>query len=133
MRKAFGMTGPSRDPAKDATEVLRMSEYLFRVNPDHWGATRPDEHTGYLEGTACPWYASPGWNNIHCGIFGQVQAGISSTFGLKYVLTSTIPKHGGHTCRIDLKPLSAASLVRNVEATAHAGGAGRGVAHGGAS
>ena len=42
---------------------------------------------------------------MHCGIFGQFQSGISSVFGLRYQLTSTIPKHGGHTCRIDLRPL----------------------------
>jgi hypothetical protein len=87
-----------------AIEVLRMSEYLFRVNPEHWGASDPTTNTGYIEGTACPWYTAPGWSMMHCGIFGQFQSGISSVFGLRYQLTRTIPKHGGHTCRIDLKP-----------------------------
>jgi hypothetical protein len=42
---------------------------------------------------------------MHCGIFGQFQSGISSVFGLRYQLTQTIPKHGGSTCRIDLRPI----------------------------
>lgn len=98
MRRAFAM---DESPA-NALELLRMSEYVFRVNPDHWGGT--DRETGWLEGTACPWYSSPGWNGAHCGIFGQFQSGISAAFGLRYHLTTTIPKVGGHTCRIDVKP-----------------------------
>jgi hypothetical protein len=86
-----------------AVEILRMSEYIFRVNPEHWGEAKTE--TGWIEGTACPWYDRPGWNAAHCGIFGQFQAGISSVFGLKYRLSQTIPKHGGTTCRIDLVPL----------------------------
>lgn len=93
------------DPAARAIEVLRVSEYLFRVNPHHWGETDPASRTGYLEGNACPWYSRPGWERGHCGIFGQFQAGVCSVFGLRYQLTKTIPKHGGHTCRVDLKPI----------------------------
>lgn len=93
------------DPAEAAIEVLRMSEYIFHVNPKHWGETDPAKGTGWLEGSACLWYPRPGWNGAHCGIFGQFQAGISSVFGLRYHLSKTIPKHGGDTCRIDLKPI----------------------------
>jgi hypothetical protein len=91
------------DTPESAVEVLRMSEYVFQVNPHHWHRT--DGHSGYLEGTACPWYKAPGWSMMHCGVFGQFQSGISSVFGLRYQLTQTIPKHGGNTCRIDLKPI----------------------------
>jgi hypothetical protein len=93
------------DPAAAAIEVLRMSEYIFHVNPTHSSHTEPGAHTGWLEGTACPWYQRPGWHAGHCGIFGQFQSGISSAFGLRYHLSQTIPKHGGSTCRIDLKPI----------------------------
>jgi hypothetical protein len=89
-----------------AIEVLRMSEYVFRVNPEHWGGHDGAANTGWLEGTACPWFARPGWNGAHCGIFGQFQSGIASEFGLRYNLDRTIPKHGGHTCRIELRPIS---------------------------
>jgi hypothetical protein len=99
-RDELGVDGDGPDAA---IEVLRMTEYLFRVNPEHWSETAGD--SGYLEGTACPWYSRPGWERGHCGIFGQFQAGISSVYGLRYELTKTIPKHGGHTCRIDLKPI----------------------------
>lgn len=88
-----------------AIEVLRMSEYVFRVNPEHWSETDAAANTGYLEGNACPWWDRPGWHGGHCGIFGQFQSGIASVFGLRYRLTKTIPKHGGDTCRIDLIPL----------------------------
>jgi hypothetical protein len=90
---------------ESAIEVLRMSEYVFRVNPEHWSSIDDAAHAGMLEGTACPWFTAPGWSMQHCGIFGQFQSGISSVFGLRYQLTTTIPKHGGSTCRIDLKPL----------------------------
>lgn len=103
--KLFDVPAEPRDPAASAIEILRMSEYLFRVNPKHWGETNASAHTGWLEGTACPWYSRPGWQPGHCGIFGQFQAGISSVFGLRYQLGQTIPKHGGHTCRVDLKPI----------------------------
>jgi hypothetical protein len=83
-----------------------MSEYVFRVNPEHWGKSDSARRTGYLEGTACPWFTAPGWNGAHCGIFGQFQAGISAVYGLRYHLTTTIPKHGGTTCRIDVKPIT---------------------------
>ena len=90
---------------ESAIEVLRMSEYVFRVNPEHWSEADAALHTGMLEGTACPWFTAPGWDRMHCGIFGQFQSGIASVFGLSYQLTKTIPKHGGTTCRIDLRPL----------------------------
>lgn len=48
-----------------------MSEYVFRVNPEHGGAS--DGTAGWLEGAA--------------------------------------PKHGGHTCRIDVKPIQATNAV----------------------
>lgn len=104
-RRYFGVPAKPADPAAAAIEILRMSEYIFRVNPEHWGHTDADQRSGYLEGTACPWYSRPGWQPGHCGIFGQFQAGICSVFGLRYHLSSTIPKHGGSTCRVDLKPI----------------------------
>jgi len=103
IKKAFAIPDVLADPPAVAMEVLRMSEYVFRVNPEHWGAS--DGTAGWLEGTACPWYTRPGWNGAHCGIFGQFQSGIASVFGLRYHLSKTIPKHGGHTCRIDVKPI----------------------------
>jgi hypothetical protein len=104
MRRFFGLEQTGNQP-EQAIEVLRMSEYVFRVNPEHWGHGDGASNTGYLEGTACPWFTRPGWNQAHCGIFGQFQAGISSVFGLRYQLSKTIPKHGGETCRIDLRPI----------------------------
>jgi hypothetical protein len=101
MQRAFDLP---RTP-QSAIEVLRTSEYIFRVNPEHWSAADAAAHTGYLEGTACPWYTADGWSMMHCGVFGQFQSGISSVFGLRYQLTTTIPKHGGHTCRVDLRPV----------------------------
>ncbi len=103
IKKAFAIPDEPPDPPAVAMEILRMSEYVFRVNPEHWGAS--DGTAGWLEGTACPWYTRPGWNGAHCGIFGQFQSGIASVFGLRYHLSKTIPKHGGHTCRIDVKPI----------------------------
>ena len=103
VKKAFVIPDASPDPPAVAMEILRMSEYVFRVNPEHWGAS--DGTSGWLEGTACPWYTRPGWGGAHCGIFGQFQSGIASVFGLRYHLSKTIPKHGGHTCRIDVKPI----------------------------
>lgn len=100
MKRAFELD----ETPEAALELLRMGEYVFRVNPEHWGEAK--EKTGFLEGTACPWYTAPGWNGAHCGIFGQFQSGISSVFGLRYHLTTTIPKNGGHTCRIDVKPIA---------------------------
>ena len=92
------------DPPSAAMEILRMSEYVFRVNPEHW--QQSDGTAGWLEGNACLWWSRPGWNGAHCGIFGQFQSGIASVFGLRYHLSKTIPKHGGHTCRVDLKPIT---------------------------
>lgn len=99
MKRAYRLP----DTPASAIEVLRISEYLFRVNPEHWSGADPAARTGYIEGTACPWYTAPGWSMMHCGIFGQFQSGIASVFGLRYHLTKTIPKHGGHLCRIDLR------------------------------
>ena len=90
-----------------AIEVLRMSEYVFRVNPEHWSTADADANCGSIEGNACPWYVRPGWAGMHCGIFGQFQSGVSSVFGLRYRLTKTIPRHGGDTCKIDLTPVGA--------------------------
>jgi hypothetical protein len=104
MRRTFDLP---RTP-ESAIEVLRTSEYVFRVNPEHWSAADAASHSGFLEGTACPWYTASGWSMMHCGVFGQFQSGISSVFGLRYQLTRTIPKHGGHTCRVDLRPVPAA-------------------------
>lgn len=104
IRDLFGLPEDGNQPA-NAIEVLRMSEYIFRVNPEHWHEANATENRGYLEGNACPWFERPGWQQVHCGIFGQFQSGISSVFGLRYQLTKTIPKHGGQTCRIDLRPI----------------------------
>ncbi|HZF54495.1 MAG TPA: hypothetical protein VE093_37870 [Polyangiaceae bacterium] len=104
-RRAFGMEARGEAATDDAIEILRMSEYIFRVNPEHWKETDRAAGTGSLTGTACPWYDRPGWEGAHCGIFGQFQAGISSVFGLRYNLATTIPKHGGSICKIDLKPI----------------------------
>jgi hypothetical protein len=100
MKHAFALN----DHSAGALELLRMGEYIFRVNPEHWGEAH--ERTGWIEGTACPWVDAPGWNGAHCGIFGQFQSGISAVFGLRYHLTTTIPKNGGRTCRIDVKPIA---------------------------
>ena len=35
-----------------------------------------------------------------------VTDGICAVFGLRYHLTETIPKLGGHTCRIDVRPIT---------------------------
>jgi hypothetical protein len=110
VKKAFGMRDVP-DPPRAAMEILRMSEYVFRVNPEHWSGS--DGTSGWLEGTACPWWSRPGWNGAHCGIFGQFQSGIASVFGLRYHLSKTIPKHGGHTCRIDVKPIAPVQLKRS--------------------
>jgi hypothetical protein len=113
-RHFFGMDGPERGRTApgDAIEILRMSEYVFRVNPEHWSHVDAEAGVGWLEGNACPWFERPGWHAGHCGIFGQFQAGIASEFGLTYRLTQTIPKHGGSTCRIDLVPLRSRSRPR---------------------
>jgi hypothetical protein len=105
-RKSFGMPGGDAGRPEDALELLRMAELIFRVNPEHWGGTETAARSGWLEGTACPWFVAPGWTGAHCGIFGQFQSGIASAFGLRYHLTTTIPKNGGHTCRIDVKPIT---------------------------
>lgn len=105
MRRQLGLPDAPPDPAAAAIEVLRTSEYVFRVNPQHWSGTDAAARTGFLEGNACPWFDRPGWNGGHCGIFGQFQNGVCHEFGLRYRLAQTIPKHGGSTCRVDLSPI----------------------------
>ncbi|MCA9538711.1 MAG: hypothetical protein KC620_07465 [Myxococcales bacterium] len=100
-KRRFGLP----DTPDSAIEVLRMSEYLFRVNPEHTATSDAAARTGSIEGNACPWYARPGWGGQHCGIFGQFQRGVSAVFGLRYQLVETIPRHGGSTCKIDLTPI----------------------------
>lgn len=104
-RRFLGVRDGDASAPALAIEVLRMSEYLFRVNPEHRSHADGATGTGWLEGNACPWFTRPGWHAAHCGIFGQFQSGIASSFGLRYNLDRTIPKHGGEICRIDLKPI----------------------------
>lgn len=111
MKRRLGLPEDGQGPEL-AIEVLRTSEYVFRVNPDHWSKTDGSSDTGWLEGTACPWWHRPGWNGGHCGIFGQFQNGVSHAFGLRYQLAQTIPKHGGSTCRVELSPIPASRLSR---------------------
>jgi hypothetical protein len=94
------------DGPASAIEVLRMSEYLFRVNPEHETGFDLEAGTGYIVGSACPWYQRPGWGGMHCGIFGRFQDGCCNAFGLDYRLKRTIPRHGGAECRVEMKPLS---------------------------
>ncbi len=103
MLKVLALAPPFEDPPRAAMMVLRTSEWVFQVNPKHWSES--DGERGSLTGTACPWYTRPGWNGAHCGIFGQFQSGVSSVFGLRYHLAQTIPKHGGDTCRIEVRPI----------------------------
>jgi hypothetical protein len=112
MKKVLALPEPPDDGPARALEVLRTSEYLFRVNPEHWGETDAAAQTGWLEGTSCPWWDRPGWTAGHCGIFGQFQNGVCFEFGLRYQLGKTIPKHGGTTCRIDVSPIPASALAR---------------------
>ncbi len=101
MKQTFALP----DVPDSAIEVLRMGEYIYRVNPEHEAGSDVAAGTGYIVGNACPWYVRPGWGGMHCGIFGQFQSGICATFGLSYRLTRTIPRHGGEVCRVDLRPL----------------------------
>lgn len=103
VRRAFELDDTK--PVANAIEVLRTSEYLFRVNPEHESGADERARHGFIDGNACPWYPRPGWGQVHCGIFGQFQAGVCSEFGLGYQLTTTIPKHGGDHCRVDMKPI----------------------------
>lgn len=107
IHRAFGLPSleEGADPVELAIEILRVGEYVFHVNPDHWSGNDRATHEGYLEGDACLWWSRPGWTRGHCGIFGQFQAGVCSVFGLRYALDRTIPKHGGDTCRVTLTPL----------------------------
>jgi hypothetical protein len=105
-RRALGLRDGEASAPALAIEVLRMSEYVFRVNPEHRSHADAATGTGWLEGNACPWFTRPGWHAAHCGIFGQFQSGIASEFGLRYNLDRTIPKHGGEVCKIDLKPIA---------------------------
>lgn len=91
---------------QSAIEVLRMGEFLFRVNPEHSSGVGDDKNPGFIEGNACLWVARPGWKPMHCGVLGRFQAGMSGVFGCTYSLTQTIPKHGGDTCRITMAPVS---------------------------
>lgn len=101
MKRAFELD----DTPTSALELLRMSEYVFRVNEQHTLSADDATRTGALEGDACPWFDAPGWAHAHCGIFGQFQTGITSVFGLRYHLATTIPRHGGGTCRIEVRPI----------------------------
>jgi hypothetical protein len=118
MRRRLRLPEAPADPAAIAIEVLRTSEYVFRVNPQHWGGTDAAARTGWLEGSACPWFDRPGWQAGHCGIFGQFQNGVCHEFGLRYRLGQTIPKHGGTTCRVDLSPIPLSPPRRSAPATA---------------
>lgn len=93
---------PDDTPVANAIEILRGSEYLFRVNPEHHAGADEATGVGFIDGNACPWYPRPGWQAGHCGIFGSFQGGVSSVFGLRYRLMETIPKHGGDHCRVEL-------------------------------
>jgi hypothetical protein len=104
VRRLYGLPEDADDP-RQAIEVLRIGEYIFRVNPDHWSGPEAKARSAFLEGTSCLWYQRPGWQRMHCGIFGQFQAGVCSVFRLDYKLDRTIPKHGGTTCRITMSPL----------------------------
>jgi hypothetical protein len=101
------------DGPESAIEVLRMGEYVFRVNPEHSEGSDAEARTGFLEGNACPWYPRPGWGGMHCGIFGRFQDGCASVFGLNYRLDKTIPRHGGDRCRVELSPIPASRLLRD--------------------
>jgi len=90
---------------ESAIETLRMGEFLFRVNPEHTSGLGDEQKPGFIEGNACLWYERPGWKQVHCGVLGRFQAGISSVFGYTYSLTQTIPKHGGDSCRISMAPV----------------------------
>ncbi|HRI69537.1 MAG TPA: oxygenase MpaB family protein [Polyangium sp.] len=90
---------------ESAIETLRMGEFLFRVNPEHSSGTDEGAQTGFIEGSACLWYTRPGWKQVHCGVLGRFQAGISEVFGHSYSLTQTIPKHGGDSCRTTMAPI----------------------------
>lgn len=116
-RRALGLRDGEASAPALAIEVLRMSEYVFRVNPEHRSHAGADG-TGWLEGNACPWFTRPGWHAAHCGIFGQFQSGIASEFGLRYNLDRTIPKHGGDVCKIDLKPITLRRSATGVAAKA---------------
>ena len=104
MRRAFDL--PDDTPVANAIEILRASEYLFRVNPEHESGADESARLGFIDGNACPWYHRPGWKPGHCGIFGQFQAGVCSEFGLRYRLLTTIPKHGGDHCRVEISPIA---------------------------
>lgn len=114
LKKSYELPEDSRSP-EHAIEILRVGEYIFRVNPTHWSGPDKVPGSAFLKGNACLWYSRPGWQRMHCGIFGQFQGGVSSVFGLGYKLDKTIPKHGGKTCRVTLNPLSATG--RAAEAT----------------
>jgi hypothetical protein len=103
MRDVLGL--PAETPVANAIELLRGSEYLFRVNPEHRAGADEVAGAGFIVGDACPWYPRPGWQAGHCGIFGSFQGGVCAVFGLRYRLMETIPKHGGDHCRVELTTL----------------------------
>ena len=103
MRRVLGL--PDDTPVANAVEVLRGSEYLFRVNSVHSAGADEAAGAGFIDGNACPWYPRPGWQAGHCGIFGSFQGGVCAVFGLRYRLMETIPKHGGDRCRVEIKAI----------------------------
>lgn len=46
MKRAWKLPDAHADAPALAIEVLRTSEYLFRVNPEHWGGTDAKTNTG---------------------------------------------------------------------------------------
>lgn len=100
MRDSLGL--PADTPVANAIEILRGSEYVFRVNPEHRAGADELAGAGFIDGNACPWYPRPGWQAGHCGIFGSFQGGVCAVFGLRYRLMETIPKHGGDRCRVEI-------------------------------
>jgi uncharacterized protein (DUF2236 family) len=63
---------------ESAIETLRMGEFLFRVNPEHTNGVGDDQQ-------------------IHRGVLGRFQAGISEVFGQTYSLTAEPTKPQTHT------------------------------------
>ncbi len=105
--RSFQQKHPDATGARGAVELLRMGEYVFHVNPSHETGfdTGDPKAQNYLVGDACLWHPRPGWDRLHCGVFGRFQAGVCQEFGLNYKLDKTIPKHGGDSCRVVFSPL----------------------------
>lgn len=100
MRRLLAL--PDDTPVANAIELLRGSEYVFRVNPEHSAGADEVAGAGFIDGNACPWHRRAGWQAGHCGIFGSFQGGVCAVFGLRYRLMETIPKHGGDHCRVEI-------------------------------